>query len=1340
MATAGAAALLLGAVLVVLGPGGPFLVAQLANGRTVWRLGELQLEGVTGGRLGDLRAARATLRDEDGVWAEARDITLGWDPLRIPFGVVSIRAAGAQSLRIYRQPVLSAPRPPGRAIEVNLEGLAIARIDVDAPVFGEAAALTLSGGLAARGAHVDRATLDLKRLDAAGDTLTLDFTRVDDVRLDLKLDSPAGGFFAAALDTEAPVAITATARGDQTAGDGVLAAKVGAADLARGAFSWTQGQWRAGADLDLSAAPVFAPIADATGAKVRLDGGGDRTGDRAFTASLAAPHAALEASGRLGADFTPDGAIALKASADRLDAFTPGVSAGGARFDGAMLREGDVTAFEGSLQGAGVTTADIRTTFNGPLRVRMTRALIDVDAQVAITGAAGLPAVTRLLRNGTLDIAGRFDRAAQRFVVRTAHLTSPQADVIADGALGEGAPGLKGRWRIARLDAVDPAISGEGSGTWTLTGGFNDRPFALDLDGAARRFTTTLQPLDQLLGQAPRLEGQFTIDGGAIAVRRLIVSAPKLRLGAAGALNRGVAALTLEATAQGPVRVGAASFDGVADATGALNGRLDNPALTAEARMTRLDVAGLAVDAPVVTLTFAPTRTGREGRIDIAGLVAGEPATAAALIAADDDGLMLNDLRLSAAGFTAQGDAAFTRAGPTLDVAFSGAVDTIAAPLTGRFAGVAKLRPAANGEPVLDADAHVVQGRIGTFAFSRLDARAKGALDDITVQAGVRGATSGAPVSFDATGAITRVGDATRVRLEGRGAVGDTQVVTRGPFEATIDGVTTVRGAFSLGDGAASFDYADTPARLSFSAKLDNAPIAPIFALLGERATGRATGTLTASGNGALEGAIDMKVADALFARRARDPLSMDVTGAIDNGALRLRAEVSSRNGLDAAVDARAPVDARARPLRVALAGEGRATWRAKGPAEALWGLVGSLDQSVAGDVDGAGEIRFAVGRLSGSGGLTLARGSFADKPTGIVLRDVGARITFDNDAARLESFSARDMRGGAITATGASRGLTDGSIDLVARDVQLLGRPDARAMASGPLSLKWTAQGATLSGDLAISEATLAPPRAAESVAELDVIEINRPVTLIVEERPSAVLPETRLDVRVRAPGRVFVRGRGLDTEWSLDMRVGGTAAAPQVYGEARLVRGRFTLAGRPFEAERGIIRFNGDPEEALVDLVAELSSPEITARVALSGPVNDPEITLSSSPSLPEDEVLPQALFGRASEDLSALEAAQLAGSLAELAGQASLNIAGAARDLVGLDRLDVRDEAGVGLRVAGGKYLTRDVYLEVARTGIGETETQVEWRVRPQLYLISAFEPTGDRRLSVRWRREY
>lgn len=1337
IAGAAVSVIVVGAVWWTLGPGGPVLVSQLAQGRAVWRLGSLQLEGVSGTSLGDLKATRATLSDERGVWAEARDITLGWSPLRMLGGDVVIEDAAAARLHIYRRPILTAPRPPGRSIDLDLSALRITRLDLEQDVFGEAAAFHVTGALAARGTHVRRAGLIVTRLDAPGDSLTLDLTRNGALSFNANVAGPAEGFFAKTLGATADVAIAAQASGNDTTGAGRIDAKVGEATFADGRFAWTADGWSGDANIDLRAAPAFVAVREALGPSLRFEGRGARGVRRDFTATLTAAHAGVEARGRLGENWHPDGATQIAAHADRLEEFTPGVSSGAARFEGALTLENDTTRLDGRLSGVGVRSGAVAVSFNGPLRMALTRAVADIDADLGIQRVDAAPALARLARNGRFTLDARYHRTAQRFDVTRSRLVSPNLDVAAQGALGESARGLSGRWSIAQLSEADRRIGGAAEGAWTLS-----TTRVLTLDGGARQFTTTLPPLDTLLGASPRLEARLDIGDGVIDVRRFDIAGAELRFGAVGPIRNGNAALRFEASAQGPVSVGAAQLAGVADATGTLTGELDDLAVDVTARMSTLDVAGLAIEHPDVTFKLAPTGGGeRAGRVAVVGAVAGEPATAHATLHADDNGLTLRDLDVAAAGFSAKGEAAFTDAGPRLDLALSGALDKLPVAMSGRVTGVLKLMSAARSEPVLTLDAHVVNGRVGELVFSRLDAKAEGPLDRIAVQASVRGAATGQPVSFDARGVARRDGDLTRVSLEGSGTVAGSAVATRGPVALQFgEGSVAARGAMTLDDGVATIDVSDAPSRLSLSARLENAPIAPIFAFLGERATGRADGTLAASGNGhSLAGAINMTITDALFARLARDPVTMRLDGDLANDVLTIKAQARSRNGLDAAFDARAPVDASARPLRVALAGEGRATWRAKGPADALWGIVGSLDQQVAGDVDGSGTLRFASGRLSGDGALTLANGRFADKQSGIDLREVSARIGFRDDAARLEQFSARDAGGGTLTGTGRADGVKNGQIDLIARNVRLLGRPDARATASGPLTLNWTGDGATLTGDLAVAGAQLAPPRTGAQIPVLDVIEINRPTVLESSGRRQGAALAVTLDVRVRAPGRVFLRGRGLDSEWAVDLRVRGPVDNPRVFGTAELVRGRFTLAGRPFDAERGLIRFNGSPEEALIDLVAELTAPEITARVALSGSVSDPDIQLSSTPALPEDEILPQALFGRASEDLSALEAAQLAASLAELAGQASLNIAGAARELVGLDRLDVR-ETGVGLRIAGGKYLTRDVYLEVARTGVGETETQVEWRVRPKLYLISAFQPNGDRRLSVRWRREY
>ncbi len=54
------------------------------------------------------------------------------------------------------------------------------------------------------------------------------------------------------------------------------------------------------------------------------------------------------------------------------------------------------------------------------------------------------------------------------------------------------------------------------------------------------------------------------------------------------------------------------------------------------------------------------------------------------------------------------------------------------------------------------------------------------------------------------------------------------------------------------------------------------------------------------------------------------------------------------------------------------------------------------------------------------------------------------------------------------------------------------------------------------------------------------------------------------------------------------------------------------------------------------------------------VGGTPRQPAIELSSVPALPEDEILSRMLFGRSSVDLSALEAAELAGTLARFAGR--------------------------------------------------------------------------------------
>ena len=141
------------------------------------------------------------------------------------------------------------------------------------------------------------------------------------------------------------------------------------------------------------------------------------------------------------------------------------------------------------------------------------------------------------------------------------------------------------------------------------------------------------------------------------------------------------------------------------------------------------------------------------------------------------------------------------------------------------------------------------------------------------------------------------------------------------------------------------------------------------------------------------------------------------------------------------------------------------------------------------------------------------------------------------------------------------------------------------------------------------------------------------------------------------------------------------------------------------------------------------------------IKGTAAKPEITLSSTPSLPNDEVLAQVLFGRSAAQLSPVEAAQLASSLAALATGGGFDVIGGLREFVKLDRLAFGGgDAQNGLTVSGGKYVSDNVYLELTGGGRDGGSAQVEWRVRRNLSVVSRVSGAGDTRLSVRWKQDY
>ncbi len=118
----------------------------------------------------------------------------------------------------------------------------------------------------------------------------------------------------------------------------------------------------------------------------------------------------------------------------------------------------------------------------------------------------------------------------------------------------------------------------------------------------------------------------------------------------------------------------------------------------------------------------------------------------------------------------------------------------------------------------------------------------------------------------------------------------------------------------------------------------------------------------------------------------------------------------------------------------------------------------------------------------------------------------------------------------------------------------------------------------------------------------------------------------------RSACPGPVLVRGHGLDSQWHGRLNITGTTAAPKIAGTLVADRGSVDLLGKSFVLTRGTITFDGSAKlDPALDIVAEASAADITAQVIIAGFASAPKITLSSTPPVPQDEILSRVLFGQ-------------------------------------------------------------------------------------------------------------
>ncbi len=1381
-AAIGAAAILALLIAVYFGLntqfGRRYVVDQINNLEMASGL-DIDIQSIDGSLYGELTIKGLTLKDTKGTFFVAPEAKLDWRPFAYFRNHIDVRNLDIPAARLFRLPELNPSQDTGGPllpdIDIDVGGLRVQRLIIDPAVTGRRHIMSLSGY-----ARIDDGRAQIAADAAAiaapglpgGDRLNLRLDAVPEAnRLDIaaRLRGPANGMVAQMTGISKPFNLVVSGNGSWSAWRGKAQASLGGQALANLVINGRDGRFT----IDGPVRPnlvLTGPAAALTGPYVTLNGVAafeERRADLRIKLRSQALAAAMEGLVDLGQNRFDNLRIAARLLQPR--AILPNLSGRDVQLalvlNGAFATPRVAYDLRAATLGFDDTIVEgLRA--RGAARVDADRIVVPIVAQARrVSGlneaVGGL--LTNVRVNGTLAMQGQ-SILSDDLRIRSDRLNAT-AVVVANLARGEYRAGLQGRINnyairgIGILDIDSDLDVVSRSNGFGVEGRVAIRTRRID-NSTARDFLGG----NAVGGANIRLEPD-----GTIRFDRVRLAAPKLRITSASGYYRPDGRLD--------VRGSAVSTDyGPLDLR--VTGSARAPQVSLRARSPGFGV-GLRDVVAEVRSTAQGYQLNAHGESDYG------PFLADVIILSGRGPLAVQVNLVRVAGVEARGRVTQTAAGPfagTLSFAGSGLngiarlsaqgsnqrVDVNARANGATIPGTnpiiiqraiiqatAVLYP---GAPSIVANAEMAGVRSGTLSMERARARINYQNGSGRAQIVAQG-SSGVPFQVAVNAAMTPE----RIRAAAQGTINRVSFRLAQPADIRkIDGgwqlapVTivfpqgNVRIAGRLGDGG-------TVIQSRFNG-LDLSILNAFFPNLG--VGGSMAGSLDfAQPSGDSFPRADARLTIQNFTRTGIAIRSTPVTVALV-GSLRpeggTAAAVIRRQG---AVVGRA--QARLQPLSPAagswttrlLASPLSGGIRYNGPAEALWSLTGIADQHLSGPIGIAADFSGRVQNPQFTGVIRSKTLRFEDETLGTRITDIAMQGRFSSSTLEIQQLSGR-AGSGSISGQGrvdlsANAGFPI-DIRLALANAQLARSDSIAATVSGNIAITNNRQsGARISGNLELPEARYQiVNQGGDKVVELDGVRFKGqplPRADQVNRKDDTAPSIWNLDLRINADNGVYVSGMGLDSEWEADLRVTGTTSAPIITGSADVIRGDFSFAGNRFELRNGVIGFEGgrqiDPS-LNIQAVGEVDEVEITINV--TGRALDPQISFSSSPALPQDEIMSRLLFGGPINQLSALQVVQIGASLNALrGGGGGLNPLGKLESASGLSNLRIlgADEAtGRGTAISAGFYLSNDIYLELITDARGFTATQIEVALSKTLSVLSQAGSTGGTIVNLRYSKDY
>ena len=1340
---------------------------------------QLEVGEIKGSLYGQMEIADLKIRDPKGVFATADSVELDWRPFAFLGSHVDIRSLVIPTANLLRLPELlptPAEGPLLPDLDIDIGRLEIGELAIAKAVTGERHLLNVAADVKIADA---RAVVNgnMRALSApgvaGGDRLAFRLNAVpdrNDLDIALELEAPANGLLAGLTGTAQPVSLTLNGKGDWAKWDGALKGKSGEdrlVDVAIGARDGTftiRGEARPGLFVSGPGSNMLEPVTNiditAAGEERRFDIKGEAGSDNFRLAANGMVDLGNNRMRDLNIDFR-----LLKPSviADNLS---------GAGIAATVVLNGDFAAptIDYALNAARIgfdetTVVGLRASGSAKMAEEQWRIPLQARAQ----RIAGLnEGIGALLTNVRLN--GDFAFANGRLLSDNLRINSDRinatAVVVADINEGIYTGGLKGRINGYRVESVgifnidsDIDLKSGSNGRFALSGTVRARSSRIFNDGVR-----------EFLGGNSLIVADISYDSDGIArVKSLNVAAPSFRL------TQGSGSYT----PSGGINF---SAKGMSDQYGPLgvrvSGTVARPVATVAAARP-----GLGVGASNVTATIRGNARGyavvADGDSDYGAfdanvdILAGRgPLTIEVKTGTQFAGVGLTGRIRQTADGPFAGQLAASGSGVDGEVrlsAFSGEQRAIVAATARNTrlpgpAGLALERAIIDADiilydqPQIVADVQIqgLQMRELQIAAARAKIDYRGGQGTAKIMAEGRNRV---PFRFAANAILDP--RLWRVALDGR--ANGVEFKTRRAARIIPEGdkYTLLPTTIDLSDGSIQL-AGDYGRGLHIQSRLKDVNLAIINPMMpGLGLGGTATGSLdfAQSSPGAFPEA-DARLQIDDFTRTSvasvSQPVDVHFVGRLlaDGGNARV---IFRRRG---AAIGRMHVNLRPLPpgagswTRRLLAAPLSGGFRYNGPASTLFSLAALPDQDLRGPIGVAADFSGRVQAPVLTGVVRANNLVYENNSYGTRLTNMRVRGAFANDRLEVTELTARAGDGtisgqGFVSLSSAKGYPLQLALDL---DNATLARGhDLAASATGEIQLVNNATSPpTIRGRIRLPETRYRiVQEGSTKVATLTGVR-RKPALgrkkITGEADPISGVPSNwRLDIDLSADNQIYVTGMGLDSEWSADIRVRGTTGAPVLTGGIDLIRGTLDFAGRSFELQSGRLRFDGNSmTNPTLRLVASGEADDVNINVNIAGSAENPEITFSSTPSLPQDEIMARILFGNSIGELSPIQAVQLASSLNGLrGGGGGLNPLGVLQSSVGIDRLRILGadkDTGRSTSIAAGQYISNDVYVEIVTDARGYTATQLEISLTPALSVLSSVSSFGGSNVNVRYRKDY